>query len=201
MDTQPILDRIREEASEAAEQALAQAGERARLIEEESLRRSAELHERALEDAKSESAQALDRARRLRELEDRKYALGARRQLIDKAFEEARRQLQSLSDQEMEQLMLSLILEQAAGQESLRAGAVNDGFYSPAFIGKANQMLVKAGKPGSLKDEGGRIPGSCGLVLSDGFSLSYFTVDALMEAGREGLEQRVAALLFEEKVS
>lgn len=201
MDTQPILDKIREEAGQAAEQALAAAGERARFIEEESLSHAEALLERAREDAKTEAVQALDRSRRLRELEDRKYALAARRQLIDQAFDEARRQLQSLPEADMERLMISLIREQASGQESIQAGDINDAFYTPAFIDKANQMLAEDGKPGLLKDAGGRIPGSCGLVLSDGFSLSYCTVDALMEAGREGLEQRVAALLFEQKVS
>lgn len=201
MNIQPILSQIMEEARQAAQQVEAQARERALKIEEESLKRSAAMHETAKEDAGLEAGQAQDRARRLMELEDRKYALASRRALIDKAFEEALQKLHALPTAEMEQLALDLIAQNASGDEGLQAGDINDGFYTPAFIDKANQRLVSLGKAGQLKDTGSRVRGCCGVVLSSGKSLIHCTVEALIESGREGLEAKVAALLFENKAS
>ena len=201
MDTQPILSLIREEALQAAESARAQALERAKVIREESLRSSARMFESAKEDAAHEAEQARDRLRRLRELEDRKYALSARRELIGKAFDEALRKLHVLGQGEMAELMLSLIAANAQGVESLQAGDINDGFYTPAFIQRANQKLAELGRPGRLKDAGGRAAGCCGVVLASPESRTYCTVEALMESGREGLEQKAAALLFDNEAS
>ena len=201
MDTQPILSLIREEALQAAESARAQALERAKVIREESLRSSARMFESAKEDAAHEAEQARDRLRRLRELEDRKYALSARRELIGKAFDEALGKLHVLGQGEMAELMLSLIAANAQGDESLQAGDINDGFYTPAFIQKANQRLTELGRPGRLVDAGGRVSGCCGIVLRSLESQIYCTVEALMESGREGLEQKAAALLFGNEAS
>lgn len=201
MDTQPILSEILEEAKQAAQKIEAEASERAGRVAREAAQRADRLLEQAQKDADLEAEAALSRARRLSELEDRKWALGARRELMDRAFDRARAALRALSDGEMERLMLRLVLENASGSESLSAGDVNDGFYTPSFIEKANQALAKAGRTGALRDSGSREKGSCGLVLRSGSSSTYCTVDALVEAGREGLEQRVAALLFDEKVS
>ena len=201
MDTQPILSLIREEALQAAESARAQALERAKVIREESLRSSARMFESAKEDAAHEAEQARDRLRRLRELEDRKYALSARRELIGKAFDEALGKLHVLGQGEMAELMLSLIAANAQGDESLQAGDINDGFYTPAFIQKANQRLTELGRPGRLVDAGGRVSGCCGIVLRSLESQTYCTVEALMESGREGLEQKAAALLFGNEAS
>ena len=201
MDTQPILSLIREEALQAAESARAQALERAKVIREESLRSSARMFERAKEDAAHEAEQAQDRIRRLRELEDRKYALAARRELIGKAFDETLKRLHVLPGDDMEELMLSLIAANAQGDESLAAGDINDGFYTQAFIQKANQRLTELGRPGRLVDTGGRVSGCCGIVLRSLESQTYCTVEALMESGREGLEQQAAALLFGNEAS
>ena len=201
MDTQPILSLIRDEACRAAETALAKARERAKVIEEESLKRSALMFERAKEDAAHEAEQARDRVRRLRELEDRKYALAARRELIGRLFDDALKKLHALPGNDMEELMLSLIAASAQGDESLQAGDINDGFYTPAFIQKANQRLAELGRPGRLSDAGGRAAGCCGIVLRSLESRTYCTVEALMELGREGLEQKAAALLFDNEAS
>ena len=201
MDTQPILSLIRDEAYRTAETVLAQARERARVMGEESLKRSALMLERAKEDAAHEAEQAQDRIRRLRELEDRKYALAARRELIGKAFDETLKKLHALPQDEMAELMLSLITASAQGDENIQAGDINDGFYTPAFIEKANQRLAELGRPGRLVDTGGRVSGCCGIVLRSLESQTYCTVEALMESGREGLEQKAAALLFDNEAS
>ena len=201
MDTKPILSLIRDEAYRAAETVLAQARERARVMGEESLKRSALMLERAKEDAAHEAEQAQDRIRRLRELEDRKYALAARRELIGKAFDETLKKLHALPQDEMAELMLSLITASAQGDENIQAGDINDGFYTPVFIQKANQRLAELGRPGRLVDTGGRVSGCCGIVLRSLESQTYCTVEALMESGREGLEQQAAALLFDNEAS
>lgn len=201
MDTQPILSLIREEALQAAESARAQSRERAKVIGEESLTRSARMFESAKEDAAQEAELAGERLRRLRELEDRKYALASRRDLIDKAFDEALKQLRALPHDEMEELMLSLIASSAQGDESLQAGDINDGFYTQGFIQKANQKLAEQGKAGRLSDAGGRAAGCCGTLLISRESQTYCTVEALIEMGREGLEQKAAALLFGNEAS
>ena len=79
----------------------------------------------------------------------------------------------------------------------MQAGAVNDGFFTPGFLEKANARLKDLGKPGTLSDMGGRAPGVTGLVLYSQGSEVYCSLESALEQKRLDLETGLARLLFE----
>ena len=196
MDAQPILEVIRADAQETVRKVLKEAEDRALTIHEESDLRRNRLREDTERKAEADAMLLADRLARLKELEDRKALLQAKRGLIDQAFEQALERLRRLPDVEMGSLMLSLLLENAAGSEMLVPGAVNGGFFSQEFIKMANDALLQSGKAGNLQGSGEIAPGVCGFILKSNQSEVHCTMEALLQTKRGDLEPAVAALLF-----
>lgn len=195
-NAQPILDVIHAEANEAAEKLILEARDRAATISERSNSRIEALREQTMADAQREAALMGDRMRRLSELEDRKALVAGKRVLIDKVFTQALSRLNALPVEQVSAIMLDLLVKHAAGDEGLAAGNVNGGFFTPAFLEKANERLSQEGKKGSFHALPEKIEGVCGLVLKGANSEMHCTFGALLEAQREGLETRVASILF-----
>lgn len=196
MDAQAILDIIAQDAQEAAQSALREAQDRVLTIHEESDMRTAQLKDDTQTRAAAEVVQLADRMARLAELEERKEQLSAKRELIDRAFELALDNLRHLSPQEAGDIILSLIRQNAQGDETLMVGTINSSFFTPAFIQKANDALISLGKPGRLTDSGQKVENVTGLVLKTLQSELYCTMEALLNDKRETLEPAVAAVLF-----
>lgn len=196
MDAQAILDIIAQDAQEAAQKALREAQDRVLTIHEESDMRTAQLKDDTQTRAGAEALQLADRMARLAELEERKEQLTAKRELIDRAFELALDKLRHLPQQEAGNIILSLIRQNAAGDETLMVGSINSSFFTPGFIQKANDVLISLGKPGRLTDSGQKVENVTGLVLKTPQSELYCTMEALLNDKRETLEPAVAAVLF-----
>lgn len=196
MDAQAILDIIGRDAAEAAQRTLREAQNRVLTIHEESDMRSNQLRDDTKKRAESEAVLLADRMGRLAELEDRKEQLAAKRSLISRAFDGALDQLHKLPEEQFSAIILSLILENAAGDEMLAAGTVNSGFYTPEFIQKANTALIKSGKPGLLRDSGKKVEDVAGLVLKTPQSELHCTMEALLSDKRDAIEPAIVSVLF-----
>ena len=196
INTQPILDLIKKEAQEAADRLLKEAKGRTEDIYESAADRIATLQKKTREQAKAEADIQEDRLRRLFMLEERKDLVGLKREVIDEAFLTALAQLNQTPADKVAQIMGDLVLQNAAGDEVLQAGAVNDAFFTDAFLQEMNTRLKQAGKPGTLTMAADRYPGVCGLVLKTSQSEMHCTFDALLSTKREELETSVAAILF-----
>lgn len=197
MDTKPIIARIEADAREAVSDVLKEVEDQVLNIHEQSDLRLSQLKEETLRKAREESLRLEERMQRLSELNFRVELLQEKRNLIDKAFDNALETLRSLPEERFTKWLLKQ-LENAQGNEEVRAGAINDAFYGPAFLKKANDHLKALGKPGELKDAGGRVPGVSGLVLYGHGNEVNCTFEMAMEQARMDLEARLAQVLFDE---
>ena len=196
MDTQPILDRIREDAREAAQKLLREAEDRVMTIHEQADLRVAGMRRDTEDKAREESVQQAERMRRLAQLEDRKDRLAAMRGMVDEAFVMALSRLHALDDAEAAAYFISLIAQNAVGDETVTPGEIGAGFYGQVFLEKANAALRAAGKPAGLTDAGGRVPGVRGVVLKSASGELHCTFESALESRREAMEASVAGILF-----
>ncbi len=197
MDTQPILARIEADARDAVADVLKEAEDRVLSIHEASDLHLAELKQQTQNQAKAESLRLEERMQRLAELESRKELLAAQRELMNQAFNQALEKLRVLPEEAFSDWLIHH-LESARGDEGVRAGDLNDSFFTPAFLQKANTRLKELGKPGKLTDMGGREPGVTGLVLYGEGSVAYCSLESALEQKRLDLETGLAELLFED---
>lgn len=154
------------------------------------------MREKTQESARNEGEQLDERMRRLAALEDRKNLLTAQRTLLDKAFAQALFQLRTLPAEQFGPWVLSLIVLNAEGKERVRAGELNDGFFTADFVERVNTELISAGKIGKMIEETPRVPGVTGVVLFGQGSEIYCTAEAALEQSRISLETKVAERLF-----
>lgn len=196
LSAKPILELIQQDAREAADKLILEARDRAATISEQASLRVQQQLDETTRQAQAEADLLEDRMRRLAMLEERKGLVAHKRGLIDQAFAQALDQLNALPDDQVAQVMGSLLDQFAQGTETLAAGAINDGFFTQAFVDAANGRLAARGKPGSLAMEPGRHPGVCGLILRSARTEMHCTFAALVETRRDALEARVASILF-----
>lgn len=196
LDTKPILDQIQADARQAADTLLSEARDRAAAISERSGRRVQELVEDTRAKAQAEADLLEDRMLRLAGLEQRNLFVAAKRELINRAFEQAIQTLNKVPGNQVTRVIGDLLLRYAAGDETLVAGEINDAFFTQDFIRDINQRLSQSGRQGHLCAGEGREPGVCGVVLRGRNSQVNCTFAALMEARREEMESAVAGILF-----
>lgn len=197
MDTKPIIAQIEADAREAVSDVLKEVEDQVLNIREQSDLRLSQLKKETLRSASEESARLAERMHRLNELNIRVELLKEKRSLIDKAFDGALEKLRTLPEDQFAEWLL-VQLDSAQGTEEVRAGAINDGFFSPAFLEKANKRLTNIGKPGALRDAGGRVPGVSGLVLFSQGSEVNCTFEMALEQVRMDMEAKLAQVLFDE---
>ena len=196
MNTQPILEKIRQDAKQAYETLMREAENRVLTIHEQSDQAIADMREMMQESVRMEGEQLAERMRRLAELEHRKTLLAAQRALLDRAFSQALSQLRAMPPEQLGPWVESMAAQSAQGHERVRAGALNDAFFSADFVKGINADLVQAEKPGTLVMETERAPGVTGVVLFDEGSEVFCTVEAALQQSRLLLETRVAEKLF-----
>ena len=196
MNTQPILEKIRQDAKQAYEALMREAENRVLTIHEQSDQAIADMREKMLESVQMEGEQLAERMRRLAELEHRKTLLAAQRALLDRAFSQALSQLRAMPPEQLGPWVEYMAAQSAQGHEHVRAGALNDAFFTADFVKGINADLVQAGKPGALVMDTKRAPGVTGLVLFDEGSEVFCTVEAALQQSRLLLETRVAEKLF-----
>jgi len=197
MDTKPILAKIESDARAAVADILKEAEDRVLSIHEQADMNLAREKSQTQKEAETESQKVVQRMERLAELENRKELLRQRRLLMDKAFDLALEKLRQLPQEAFSGWLMGWLMS-AQGDEQVQAGEHNDAFFTPAFLEQANAQLIKQGKPGQLKDKGGRAPGITGLMLFGHGSEVFLSLESALELKRLDLEMRLAKLLFGE---
>ncbi len=196
INPQPIIDLIQKEARDSARKVISEAQDRASTILEHSSARVEQALEQTRLEAQKEADLLEDRMRRMAGLEERKDLVNKKRAFIDEAFKTALDKLNAQSSEQVASFMESLVIKYAAGGETLKAGAMNDGFFTSDFVERLNKRLVENKKTGALTMSDGRLPNVCGLVLQSDKSDINCTFAALLETRREELEAVVADILF-----
>ncbi len=124
-----------------------------------------------------------------------KQLLAEKREILDEVFEQARRQLESLPDEQYRGLMAKLMLDVVeTGDEEVVIGR-NEGRINGELIGRVNQQLSSAGK-GNLRLSERREDIGAGFILKRGKIKTNVSVDVLIAQAREALEIELAKKLF-----
>jgi V/A-type H+-transporting ATPase subunit E len=186
-----ILADARAEAEKIAKQARdAQAAEDARHNEQlqEYTRQTHLLAEKAAHDEKSH---LLSAAR----MQMAKDYLAEKTKILEEVFLQARRQVESLPDEQYRDLMTRLIGQAVqTGDEQVVIGR-NENRINQDLVNQVNQRLGPAGK-GGLKLSGERLNITGGFVLRRGKVKTNVSLDVLLDQARKELEIDLAKEIF-----
>lgn len=191
MNAEAILNKIGADARETADQLKVDAGRKAEELKTASQAKIQALHDQMVKQADAESQALSDRMRRMADLDTRKQLLEKKRQVMDEAFELARKELCGQPAPKTRAFMMECLLGAAQGDESLLVGGENDGWFDSGFLTELNQK----GKSKLTLAEG-RAPGVTGAVLIRGGTEVYVTYESLLESARIRLETEIAQILF-----
>jgi V/A-type H+-transporting ATPase subunit E len=195
MDANAILEKIAQDARDAASSTLEDANKRAGEMKAASEERIGQQKKSALDRAKKDGVLLRERMLRMAELEDKKSLLSAKREVMDKAFMSALGMLETMDAKKMRAFFLRLVSDCAEGDETLLIGAKNNAWFDDAFVAEANAALKARGKKADLQKGVSPVLG-VGFALKKGGTQVNCTMDALLSQSRMGLETDVARVLF-----
>lgn len=194
MAIEQILQKIEDDAAEAARAVIAEAEAEAQRIaaraEADAGALRAELE--ALADRKAE-----EETRRLivgAQLETRKAELVRKRELLGEVYDEARRAIAGLSGDEYLGLLASMIAARAvSGREEIVPAAGQRDLLDGAFLARVGEAF-RAGAAFTVAAEEG--PFDWGVVLREGRRTVDLSLETVFEQVRERIEPEVSAILF-----
>ncbi len=196
MEAEQVIEKIladaRAEADKIKKQADGkQANEQAKLSEQldEYKKQTEILAQQAGEDEKSHilAAARMDIAKQL---------LAEKRKILDEVFEQARRQLQNLPDEEYHSLIKKLLLDAVETGDEEVIVDTNENRISEELIKEVNQQLGPDRK-GNLKLSGQKQNIGAGFVLARGKVKTNVSIEVLLDQARKELEIELAKELFE----
>ena len=126
-----------------------------------------------------------------------KQFLAEKRKILDEVFEQARRQLQNLPDEEYRALIKKLILDAVETGDEEVVVDTNEGRIDQEFIKEINRELDPGYKDNlRLSDE--RQDLGAGFILKRGKIKTNVSIEVLLGQARKELEIELAKELFEE---
>jgi len=196
MNIDAILEKIAKDARHDAETLVTAAHEKADVMQAAFDDAQKQKQEFALDRAHQEAVQQRDRMLRMAGLEARKKLLELKRAQIDQAFELALKKMLSMPKEQAQAFHLKLLVSSAQGSETLFIAQEDAGLFDDAFMTRANQALVKAGKPGALNVSKQYRPLRGGFMLLLGGMEANCSYESLLRAARNQMEGEVASILF-----
>ncbi len=186
-----ILADARAEAEKIKEQARErEAAEQAKLDEQLS-RFQEQTQALATKAAEDERSHILAAAR----MDIAKAYLAEKTKILQEVFEEARRRLESLPEQEYHDLMVRLMAEAAdTGDEEVLVGR-DETRINQDLVNRVNQQLAAGGK-GHLKLSGEKAHITGGFILRRGRIKTNVSYDVLLDRARQDLVIQLAKELF-----
>ena len=192
-----ITDRILSEAKADAGAQIAEAEAKAAEILAEYEEQAKAVYDERMENGKKEAAAAADRKIRAANLQSRKDVLSTKQDMIDTAYSMARKAILRMPEDEY----VDFLAEKAAkasvsGKEQIQLSEMDKANIGEKLIAAVNAKLAALGKPAgiTLAEEPAKIMG--GLFLRDKDISVNCSVDSLLAIAREGLDVKVAKVLF-----
>ena len=197
MEGEQVIEKIladaKAEAQKITKQAeQAQADEQANLDEQLKVfkKQTDILAQKAGEDEKSHilAAARMDIAKQL---------LAEKRKILDEVFDQARQQLENLSDEQYLKLMTKLMLDAVeTGDEEVIIDS-KEKRIDQKFIDKINQQL-SSGRKGNLKLSENKAGIGRGFILKHGKIKNNVSIEVFLAQAREQLEIKLAKEIFED---
>ena len=195
MSIEKILSKIDEDSRAAVEAALERAREDAAALSTRYARSSEELGA-GLESRAGKKA--VEEKRRLivsEQLELRKAELVGKRGILSKLYDDARKNIASLSGDDYLALIRSLIVSRAiSGTEEIVPAAGQTALLSSDFLSKLNGEYPDGGKFTIAADEG---TFEWGVVLREGRRTVDLSLGTVFDQVMDRIEPEVAAILFQ----
>ena len=195
MEAEQVVEKILADAKAEADKIKKQAddqdaAEQAKLTEQldEYKKQTELLAKKAGEDKKSHilAAARMDIA---------KEYLFEKRKILDEVFEQARRQLQNLPDEEYRTLIKKLLLDAVETGDEEVVVDTNEGRIDHEFIKQINRELG-SGKKSDLKLSDEKQDIGAGFILKRGKIKTNVSIQVLLEQARKELEIELAKELF-----
>lgn len=199
LSTDSIRNKILDDARKSAAQLLSDADVRAQKTRAASDKRIADARAKAMSDAQAQGDEMRDRMLRMAELDMRKELLGAKREVIDEAFNKALERMRQMDVATAREFAKKQLLLSASGTETVVFSKDDERVFTPEFIDGVNAELKRLGRAGNLKISDKRRETGGGFILSDGGADIMCTYEALMSEARAGIEGDVLKLLFPEQ--
>ena len=192
-----ILKVIKDDATSAAEVVIAEAQREADEItsaaKAECLKKSAEIAAQSELDVKA----CFSRAESAALLQEKKLILNAKQQIINDVIINAKEALVILPDKEYFEVIVKMIKKHALDQSGQIIFSIKDRKRLPNDFETVirTALLGKSGASLTISEETGDFDG--GFILIYGSVEENCSFDALFFAAREGLQDKVCALLFQ----
>ena len=194
MSIDHILKRIEQGAAASADAIMEEAEREAQEIEKTFSAEAEVLRERLEHEARRKSEEAKRRILVNEKLELGKSVLEKKREILDGVYEKAKERISSLADDEYLDMIKGMILSRAiTGSEEIVFPKDQEALFDSDFFEALNSSF-----PGTGSFERAPEAGSFewGVILRQGKRVVDLRLDVLMEQLREGIEHRIAAVLF-----
>lgn len=182
--TEKILEEAREEASAYLDEVKRQGNADVEAARQE----AGMILEQAKQDAQAQGERTAAKEISAAHSTARRRMLEQKRQLVEEVMEQVQKKLLSLSGKEYEDVIISMLKQVEHGKEM-------EVILSPMDKKQLGEKLVGLGF--HLAEE--TRPVEKGFLLKKGHSEYNFTVEALLTAERETLEEAAAAVLWEKR--
>ncbi len=195
MSIEKILSKIDEDSRAAVEAALERAGEDAAALSARYASRAEELGAGLKSRAGKKAAEEKRRLIVSEQLELRKAELVGKRGILSKLYDEARKNIASLSGDDYLALIRLLIVSRAiSGSEEIVPAAGQTALLSSDFLSKLNGEYPDGGKFTIAADEG---TFEWGVVLREGRRTVDLSLGTVFDQVMDRIEPEVAAILFQ----
>ena len=185
MGQQAIIEKIINDANEAAAKTLENARARVNELNEASERRIATAKEAAMSAAAVKADEQYARALNMATLEERKSLLAVKREVMDEAFEKALEKLVQNSRANKAKLFESILRKNATPGDTVVCMPDEASVFSKAMLDRCGVVL-----------ETGDIGASGGFIIKCKGGQIDCSYEALIENIRQDLEPQIAKLLF-----
>jgi V/A-type H+-transporting ATPase subunit E len=196
MSIEKIYERIETQAAASADDIIGEAARQAARIRDEYAGRSAELGESLRAYAEKKAGEAGRRLIVSEQLELKKALLAKKREILARIYDDARKRIEGLGDEESAGIIREMILENAvSGREEIVVSGRQSSIFDGKFLDSLNSGFKGDGSF-TLAQEKGSFP--WGVVLREGRRVVDLSLDVVFEQLKEKVEPRIAALLFPE---
>lgn len=192
-----IIQRVMDDAQARAEAIKEEASKKAEAVESEARGKANRRKEQILEQARKSAAEQKSRIIGVAQLEARKKLLGAKQEMIGKAFQKALDELSGMEEREYLSVVRNLLLETAdTGTETVISNERDQKRLTEDFWKEVNKSLAEQDKKGELKLAEETRPIKGGFILQRSGLEMNCSFESLLERKRDELEYEVAELLF-----
>ncbi len=190
-----IIQRINAAAAEECAAIAQKAEAESEVIRAEYAQKLQKAYENAIHSGEREIDLDADRVVRNARLNARKQLLGVKQELLDTAFEAARKELCAMPEDKYIDWLAKLACQTSDGSGEIILSP-KDAAIGEKLVAKANEALSACGKKAELKLSAETRDIEAGFILQDGKMELNCSLSAIMEVRRQDIAAKVAEKLF-----